>query len=50
MTEYDEYAEYAASMASREGPDPLGLLPVVLDLLGDMPAGRYWMPAAGKAI
>ena len=44
---YDDYAEaYAASVASREqaGEDPMGILPVLLALLGDL-AGRRALDA-----
>jgi SAM-dependent methyltransferase len=45
MTEYDDCASaYSASMAGREGTDPYGLLPDLLDLLGDV-AGRRVLDA-----
>jgi 2-polyprenyl-3-methyl-5-hydroxy-6-metoxy-1,4-benzoquinol methylase len=49
MTEYDDHAaEYATFMASREGTDPYGLLPVVLELLGDIAGQRVLDAGCGE--
>jgi 2-polyprenyl-3-methyl-5-hydroxy-6-metoxy-1,4-benzoquinol methylase len=49
MTEYDDHAaEYATFMVSREGTDPYGLLPVVLELLGDIAGQRVLDAGCGE--
>ena len=49
MTEYDDYAdEYAATIAARADADPYGLLPVMLDLLGDIVGQRVLDAGCGE--
>jgi hypothetical protein len=50
---YDDYAEaYAASVASREqaGEDPMGILPVLLALLGDLAGHRALDAGCGEGL